>query len=232
MAMAAYRLQATITTGPKMSMRDLASIHRVSKSTLGRLLAGGISLSEFNATKRHLTKTEERVLLDSLTLSAKRGFPLTHRLLKERANAILRVRKGPAFTVGKQWVSRFLQIHSKEISVYWSKPLDKSRANGLNPTAVGWFFDTLEELERGQNIPMENWYAADESGIMMGVAERAEVIGAAGQKTQHKLQDGTREIVTVLETICADGTVLRPTVVFKGKNLLSKWGDDNPCEAS
>ncbi|KIO18048.1 hypothetical protein M407DRAFT_84348, partial [Tulasnella calospora MUT 4182] len=43
----------------------------------------------------------------------------------------------------------------------------------------------------------------------------------AGQGVQHKQQDVEREIVTVLETICADDTYLRPTIiVFKGRNLL------------
>ncbi len=230
-AIAAYRIMEKVEHGPKPSQRAVAAAHRVNPSTFGRLLKGGTSIADFNASKRHLKKAEEKVLLDSLILSAKRGFPLTHRLLKERANAILRVRKGSGFSVGKAWVSRFLEMHSKLIAVYWSKPLDRTRANGLNPTAVGWYFDTLEELERSHKIPMENWYGADESGIALGVAETAAVIGAAGQKQQHKQHDGDREIVTVLETVCADGTVLRPVVVFKGVNLLKKWGEDNPSDA-
>ncbi|KIO27370.1 hypothetical protein M407DRAFT_38982, partial [Tulasnella calospora MUT 4182] len=76
-------------------------------------------------------------------------------------------------------------------------------------------------------------YAADETGIALGQAMRTLVIGPAGQNVQHKQQDVEREIVTVLETICADGTYLRPTVIFKvGPNgymdteLALKWLED------
>lgn len=230
-AIIAYRKIESTPNVPKPSARDIAKRHGVPATTLRRLLAGGKSIAEFNATKRHLTPAEERVILDFTKAQAKKGFPPSHKVLEDRANAILRLRKGPAFKVGESWVSRFLDAHNEEISVYWSRSLGRSRANGLNPVAVGWYFDVLEELER-LNIPAENWYAADETGIALGQAMRTLVIGPAGQNVQHKQQDVEREIVTVLETICADGTYLRPTVVFKGKNLLKKWGAENVCGAS
>lgn len=231
-AIKAYRKQEQTNPDQKLSLRAIAHAHRVSPSTLGRLLNGGISIADFNRAKRHLTRPEERVLVAIIIDRARRGFPLTHRLIEENANAILRVWKGPTFKVGLSWVSRFLETHATELAVYYNNPLDRSRASGLNPTAVGWYFDTLEKLQRDHNIPTENWYGADESGVALGVTSTAEVIGPAGQKLQHQQQDGEREIVTVLETICADGSMLRPTVVFKGKNLLSKWGKVNPCHAS
>lgn len=33
-------------------------------------------------------------------------------------------------------------------------------------------------------------------------------------------------------TICADGTVLSPTIIYKGKFFMRKWGDDNVVNAS
>lgn len=234
-AVAFYRALEALSDPPKppeRSIRSVAIEFRVDPTTLGRRLDGGVSMNEFNRTKRHLTEAEERVLLDHIIGQAHRGFPLTHRMLEERSNAILQVRKGPDFTVGVSWVSRFLEIHLEELSVYWSNPLNRSRASGLNPTAVGWYYDTLEKLQREHNIPEENWYAADESRIAMGVTATVQVIGPAGQKMQHKQQDGEREIVTVMETICPPGEALRPTIVFKGKNLLHKWGLNNDCDAS
>ncbi|KIJ34366.1 hypothetical protein M422DRAFT_137152, partial [Sphaerobolus stellatus SS14] len=40
-----------------------------------------------------------------------------------------------------------------------------------------------------------------------------------GTKTQHKQGSANRENVTALVTICAEGTVLQPTIIFKHKNL-------------
>ena len=58
-------------------------------------------------------------------------------------------------------------------------------------------------------------------------------MGPPGQKIQHDQADRNREMVTVVNTICADGTYLKPIVVYKGKNFLIRWTDqENPIEAS
>jgi hypothetical protein len=37
------------------------------------------------------------------------------------------------------------------------------------------------------------------------------------QQTVYLIEDGNRELVTVIETICADESVLRPSVIFQGQ---------------
>jgi hypothetical protein len=49
---------------------------------------------------------------------------------------------------------------------------------------------------------------------------------------QYQQQAGTRENTTVIVTICADGTSIPPTVIFKGAAYQVSWGDDNPLNAS
>jgi hypothetical protein len=49
---------------------------------------------------------------------------------------------------------------------------------------------------------------------------------------QHKQGGADRENVTALVTICADGTVLQPTIIFKGQNFMQKWQQDNVSGAS
>ena len=43
------------------------------------------------------------------------------------------------------------------------------------------------------------------------------VVGHRGAKGQHKISSANRENVTTLVTICADGTSLKPTIIFKGQ---------------
>jgi len=38
--------------------------------------------------------------------------------------------------------------------------------------------------------------------------------------------------VTAIVTICADGTSLRPTIIFKGQGFTESWFSDNVLEAS
>ena len=72
----------------------------------------------------------------------------------------------------------------------------------------------------------------DKSGFPTGDPRTERVIGRRGTKVQHKQTEGDRENMTVLVTICADGTSLRPTIIFKGKNFMTKWNDNNPLQAS
>ena len=67
----------------------------------------------------------------------------------------------------------------------------------------------------------------DESGFPPSDQGTQRVIGQRGTKTQHKKGSAERENVTAIITICADGTVLKPTIIFKGQNFMRKWGDDN-----
>ena len=72
----------------------------------------------------------------------------------------------------------------------------------------------------------------DESGFPPSNQGQQKVIGRRGTKTQHKQGGADRENVTAIVTICADGTVLNPTVIFKGKNIMAKLGDNNVASAS
>lgn len=117
-AIAEFQKLESIPNAPKPSACNIALRHQVPPTTFRRLLAGGIPISEFNASKHHLTPTEERVILNFSKAQAKKGFPLSHRLLESRANAILKLRKGSNFKVEVSWVSRFLEMHKEEISVY------------------------------------------------------------------------------------------------------------------
>ncbi|EIN03598.1 CENP-B protein, partial [Punctularia strigosozonata HHB-11173 SS5] len=60
-------------------------------------------------------------------------------------------------------------------------------------------------------------YAVDETGFQAGEGRTERVIGAAGTYHQHQQRSGGRENMTVIVTICADGTAGPPAVIFKGK---------------
>lgn len=40
---------------------------------------------------------------------------------------------------------------------------------------------------------------------------------------QHIQRGGNRENVTVMITVCGDGSALVPTVLFKGKHIMKDW---------
>ena len=68
-------------------------------------------------------------------------------------------------------------------------------------------------------------------GIQSGIGVTERVIGPAGAKMQHQQRSGNRKNITVLPTICADGTSLPPTVIYKGEAFQTKWLQENPLDA-
>ena len=75
-------------------------------------------------------------------------------------------------------------------------------------------------------------FTMDEGGFQANGDEGFEhVIGAKGKKGQYQQQKGTCKKITIIATICANGTALPPAVIFKGKGYLVKWHQDNPAKA-
>ena len=216
----------------KRGLRPIAQLHQVNYRTLSRLAAGNQSISAFNASKRKLTYAEERVLVDFILESADRACPMSLPNIEEHANAILAFRDVPGEPVGGSWVERFLDRYRGELQTHWSSPLATERARSLNKGAVGHWFDLVYKrlVERG--VKKHNIYGMDESGFPPSDQGHGRVVGRRGSKMQHKAGNANRENVTALVTICADGTALQPTIIFKARNFMKKWGNDNVSKAS
>ena len=82
-----------------------------------------------------------------------------------------------------------------------------------------------------KGIKKENIYGMDESGFPPSDQRVQHVIGCQGTKTQHKQGNANHGNVTVLMTVCADGSTVKPLIIFKGKSFMAKWNDNNVSEA-
>jgi hypothetical protein len=216
----------------KRGLRVIADKYNVNYSTLGRLAKGGQSLTAFNASKTKLTYAEERVLVDFILESADRACPLTSSSIREHANAILSYREVPGEKVGEAWTQRFLERYRGELQTHWSSPLATERAKSLNKEAVSHWFQLVEERLVKRGIKKHNIYGMDESGFPPSHTGMERVVGRRGSKIQHRAGSANRENVMALVTICADGSTLKPTIIFKGRNFMKSWGEDNLSQAS
>ncbi|PPR02738.1 hypothetical protein CVT26_009449 [Gymnopilus dilepis] len=95
-----------------------------------------------------------------------------------------------------------------------------NRENSLNPAAVKSWFDLLEKWVVALGVRPEDIYGMDESGFPTAYAGKERVVGARGTKTQHKQGGANRENVTAIITICADGTTVKPMIIYKGKKMM------------
>jgi hypothetical protein len=83
-----------------------------------------------------------------------------------------------------------------------------------------------------KNFPPELLYQIDETSAPQQLGIKFCVVGLRESRRQHLQQSRTKENITVLVTICADGSALHPTIVFKNKELPEDIHQDNVAKAS
>src|ERR1700761_9109950 len=195
------------------------------------------SIAEFNAEKSHLSDAESQKLIDLVIHQANRGFPLTNHLIEDYANLILQARNEPGYGlnfrgVGINCCSSWLRKWKAHVSSYWSTLLETLWANALTPENTKHWFDLYCDTVQIEEITLEWSFQMDEVGTMLGAGRKVKVVGNAGARTQHTQHSNNCKLVTMLPTISGDGKHLKPTAIFKGKNLLQCWVDENPLQCS
>lgn len=209
---------------------------RLCHMTLKRLAEGRNTREGANFERAWLTVDEELVVIGALNEMANRGFPFSHRRTKELVDKIARARLGdnfPAQGVGLNWTYRFSKRHADRIRVSRSRALEDKRARAGNPANDALWWTIAEKSINDYSVKPENLYGVDEAGIRtQGEGEREIVLGPRTKAVPYQQRSGTRENITVIATICADGTSLPPAVIFKGSAYQVRWGENNPLNAS
>ena len=70
----------------------------------------------------------------------------------------------------------------------------------------------------------------DESGFQCGIGGHDNVICKRNDPRPNLPNDFARDLVTVIETISAKGTYIRPTVILPGSVILHQWARTEYCE--
>ena len=74
-------------------------------------------------------------------------------------------------------------------------------------------------LLRKHNFLPHNIYNMDEKGFLLGISNQAKVIVRRGRGLPQQIQNGSRELITVVDTCSANNTMLPLTVIYQGKDL-------------
>lgn len=222
------KIQLAITaiqhSGGTLSIRRAATDYGVPRTTLQDRMNGVLTRTAAHAHQQALTPAQESILVDWVKAQGRRGVPLTLATVTDYASDIA------GKSVGESWPRRF-RIRHPDLAVKMTSPLEECRAAALNPAAVAGFYDILEELTAEFAIPPSNIYNMDEKGIQMGIGSKTAVLVDRNQKTISSIEQGTRDLVTILETVCADGTALHPSVIFEASRRDAHWGAKNPSNA-
>ena len=208
----------------KLSLWQAAKAYGIPRSTLTDHYNGVGSRQEAHEFQQLLSAAQERILADWAKVQTQQGVPISPSSLADHASDIA------GQPVRTSWQGWFMEWHPN-LKTRWTQSLEQCLANNVNRPTVYKFFDILEELVKEFNIPIKNIYNMDKKGVQLGVGKWVAAIVDWSQKNVYNLENRNRELVTIIETVCADGFALQPTVIFEGKQVNLGWTKSNPCHA-
>ncbi|KAL5499174.1 hypothetical protein ACEPAH_1692 [Sanghuangporus vaninii] len=197
----------------------------VSRFIIIRRLQGISDRHTAHQHQQSLSPSQEIILTEWAKSVARRSLPLTRITFRQKAESVV------GHSLGDTWFRKFLE-RNPNVKLLWTTPLESCRAQALNRFTVSSYFDLLSEIIRKYNISPSNIYNMDEKGLQLGIGKRLHVLVDRNQKSVQKLENGNKELVTVVECICADGTALKPLFIMKGMRTSPSWTLDNPIQAS
>jgi hypothetical protein len=225
---------------PNYSIRQAAKDFNIPRTSIARRLKGmlfycpifvllnfcegGKTRQEAHVNEQLLTAAQEEILVKWIKVQGRRGIPLTYVTVALYAGEI------SGQQVGGSWPKRFLKRHP-DLKIKKTQGLETARAKALNQFTVDDFFNMLNELIKEYNIVPENLYNMDKKGVQLGIGAKVAVMVDSDQKTAYSIEDGNRELVTVIEAICADGSTVHPAIIFQAKRRNAEWGRNNPSNA-
>ena len=113
---------------------------------------------------------------------------------------------------------RFVARHQDQIDAVPQRA-GVARHNADSRVSYEHHFDTLSMRIKSYDILPENMDNMDEQGFLIGKLQKTQRAFAKDLYKQVRLlgagRDDSRQCITVVATICTDGTILSPTLIYK-----------------
>jgi hypothetical protein len=212
--------------GASFSYRAISKKHGCSRATLQRKHAGTTRDHAGDAQQcQNLSPEQELELVRYIQGLSDAGLPPTRAIIRNYGSFLA---KKPC---SECWVSQFLDRNKDTLTIKFSKGMDRNCHAADQGGKYELYFKLLHSKIQEYNIDARHIYNMDEKGFLIGIiAKSKRVFSKASwerKEVTEALQDGSREWITVLACICADGTSLEPAIIYEGKSgLQSSWVDD------
>src|SRR6266566_2442863 len=200
-----------------------AKKYGVQRSTLSRRYHGVTGSREAQYENQQLlSHAQEKVLVDYINELTERGLPPSHEMIRNFAEEICG--KEP----GKNWPSRFVERHNTKICTGWTTSQDQCRHRADPAAKYALYFELLKREFEKYDIDPRHVYNMDEKGFLIGLLKRMRRIFSKrkyDKGLRKYIQDGSREWITLIACICADGSALSPLLIYKAVSgkVQSSW---------
>jgi hypothetical protein len=211
----------TLQTDANLKLRPTARLYKVNYYALRRRHNGIQSRRDWIPKSRKLSNLEEQIIVRLILDLDSRGFPPRLRGVEEMANPLLNDRD--ASSAGKRWASNFVKRH-KELKARFFRRYDYQRAKFEGLTVIRNWFRLVENTIAKYVIDLADIHNFDETGFMMGVIASGMVVTGTERRGRPKsVQSGSREWITVIQAINAEGWAIPPFIIGAGQYHLANW---------
>ena len=208
-------------SGQCVSASAAAKAYNVPKTTLIRRLNGGTAREDYTPTNKKLTSTEEEVLIKEILKLDSQGLSPSVALIREMADKICRARGGSG--VGTNWALNFVK-RTPELDIRLGRIYECQRRLCEDPEIIKAWFELVKNTINKYGILPEDTYNFDETGFQMGQISPSMVVTATDRQGRPKQVKPTNtEWVTLIQGACADGSLIPPFIIFKGKEFNQTW---------
>jgi hypothetical protein len=211
----------------KPNISATARRHNVQRSTLSRRhnrVTTSVKIKHQN--QEFLTQRQQQDLIKYINELTEKGIPPTTTMVRNFAQEM----------AGKKphrcWSQRFCKRHQNVLASGYLNNIDAARKAADNEASYQYFFDLLKHKTEQYEVLPQNQYNMDEKGFLLGIMKKHHRVYTKSAFKQKKIlgysQDGNREWITIIGTICADGTAIPPCIIFAGKTeyLQTTWVED------
>ncbi|KAF4416016.1 Tigger transposable element-derived 6 [Fusarium acutatum] len=137
------------------------------------------------------------------------------------ANSLLADRN--AIPVGKRWAHNFVK-RQLELKTHSFRKYDYQRAKCKDPTIIRDWFRLVQNTIAKYGIRSYDIWNFDEIGFLMGMITSGKVvIGSQRYGKLKSVQPGSREWITVIQAINAEGQAIEPFIIGAGQYHLANW---------
>jgi hypothetical protein len=139
--------------------------------------------------------------------------------------------------VSESWVTRFINRHGIHLISQWATGMDSNRHQADSGDKYSLYFKLLSETMAQYGVEPRHTYNMDEKGFLIGITGRSKRVFSRRmwekKEVRAALQDGSREWITLLACVCADGSALPPSLIYQaaGKAVQSSWVEDVEAES-
>jgi hypothetical protein len=209
--------------GKKLTQKEVGLKFKISEKRMSIIIRNPDLIGNTQGSPCRLPAQEELRLVKWIRVRVSCGIPTTNQELIDKANQFIKIRfkygkDQIKIEVGRNWLEEFFTRQQKLISKRKVQGMDTSRDRSKCTARVIEYFSYLRDLLVEYNFRDDKIFNCDETPCPI-VTIISESIWIKGVKDAHVKQADNRVQLTMMPVVAANGTALKPLIIYKGKTV-------------